>query len=85
MSLRALLSQRVVCPRVVPRFSRPEVLARETVVDCGLALNPLGLDGQTESSIAWGLSAALCGKIDFRDGAAVPRSYIVSTKFREAQ
>jgi CO/xanthine dehydrogenase Mo-binding subunit len=46
-----------------------------TVVDCGLALNPLGLDGQTESSIAWALSAALCGKIDFRDGAAVQSSY----------
>ena len=46
-----------------------------TVVDCGLALNPLGLDGQTESSIAWGLSAALCGKIDFREGGAVQSSY----------
>ena len=46
-----------------------------TVVDCGLALNPLGVDGQTESAIAWGLSAALYGKIDFRNGAAMQSSY----------
>jgi isoquinoline 1-oxidoreductase beta subunit len=46
-----------------------------TVVDCGLVLNPLGLDGQTESAIAWGLSAALHGKIDFRNGAALQGSY----------
>ena len=52
-----------------PDLSDLRVTRIVTVVDCGLALNPLGLDGQTESSIAWGLSAALCGKIDFRDGA----------------
>jgi isoquinoline 1-oxidoreductase beta subunit len=46
-----------------------------TVVDCGIVINPLGLDGQTESAIAWGLSAALLGKIDFRQGAAVQSSY----------
>ena len=68
-----------------PDLSDVRVTRIVTAVDCGLTLNPLGLDGQTESSIAWGLSAALCGKIGFRDGAAVQRSYIVSTKFREAQ
>ena len=31
-------------------------------VDCGLALNPLGVEGQTESGIAWGLSATLLGQ-----------------------
>jgi isoquinoline 1-oxidoreductase beta subunit len=36
------------------------------VVDCGLPLNPAGLEGQVESGIAWGLSAALRGKINFR-------------------
>lgn len=40
-------------------------------IDCGLALNPLGLEGQTESGVAWGLSAALLGKMDFKQGRAV--------------
>ena len=46
-----------------------------TVVDAGLALNPLGLTGQTESGIAWGLSATLMGKIDFRAGRAVQGTF----------
>lgn len=43
-------------------------------VDCGLVLNPLGLRGQAESAIAWGLSATLLGKTDFRSGRAVQGS-----------
>ena len=31
--------------------------------------------GQAESGIAWGLSATLGGKIDFRNGAAVQGTY----------
>ena len=46
-----------------------------TVVDCGIALNPLGVIGQTESGIAWGLSAALLGKMDFRADQAVQRTF----------
>jgi YD repeat-containing protein len=46
-----------------------------TVVDCGLVVNPLGIEGQTESAITWGLSAALHGKLDFVDGAAVQSTY----------
>ena len=44
-------------------------------VDCGFPINPAGIEGQAESGITWGLSAALHGKIDFRDGGAVQRSY----------
>ncbi len=43
--------------------------------DCGLPINPLGLDGQVESGITWGLSAALRGKIDFRKGRAEQSTY----------
>jgi isoquinoline 1-oxidoreductase subunit beta len=43
--------------------------------DCGLVVNPAGLAGQAESGIAWGLSAALHGKIDFKNGAAVQESF----------
>jgi isoquinoline 1-oxidoreductase beta subunit len=49
------------------------------VSDCGLVINPLGLDGQVESGIAWGLSATLYGPIDFRRGSVVQGSY---TDFR---
>lgn len=46
-----------------------------SAVDCGLALNPLGIEGQTESAIAWGMSAALGGKIHFKNGQVQERSY----------
>ncbi len=46
-----------------------------TVVDCGLALNPIGVTGQTESGIAWGLSATLLGRMNFKGGRAVQGSF----------
>jgi isoquinoline 1-oxidoreductase beta subunit len=46
-----------------------------SAVDCGLALNPLGIEGQTESAIAWGMSAALGGKINFKNAQAQERSF----------
>jgi len=45
------------------------------VFDCGLPINPAGLEGQVESGIAWGLSAALHGGIDFRNGSAQQSGY----------
>jgi isoquinoline 1-oxidoreductase subunit beta len=45
------------------------------VFDCGLAINPLGLEGQVESGITWGLSATLHGKIDFRNGSVQQGTY----------
>jgi isoquinoline 1-oxidoreductase beta subunit len=44
-------------------------------VDCGLVINPRGLDGQAESGITWGLSATLHGGIDFKNGSAVQSNY----------
>ncbi len=44
-------------------------------VDCGLVINPQGLEGQSESGILWGLSAALHGRVDFKKGAAVQENY----------
>jgi isoquinoline 1-oxidoreductase subunit beta len=46
-----------------------------TIVDCGIALNPLGVLGQTESGITWGLSATLLGKMNFKAGAAVQGNF----------
>ena len=45
------------------------------VVDCGFPINPDGLEGQVESAITWGLTAALHGKIDFRSGRVVQSAY----------
>jgi isoquinoline 1-oxidoreductase beta subunit len=56
-------------------FSDLRVHRIVTAVDCGLALNPLGVTGQTESGITWGLTATLLGKMDFREGAPVQSSY----------
>ncbi len=38
-------------------------------VDCGTAVNPLGIEAQVQGSIAFGLSAALHGKLSFVGGA----------------
>src|SRR5262249_60986655 len=56
---------------VAEDLSRLKVDRVVVVVDCGRALNPLGLAGQTESGIAWGLSATLLGKMDFKEGRPV--------------
>ncbi|MBX3702333.1 MAG: xanthine dehydrogenase family protein molybdopterin-binding subunit [Steroidobacteraceae bacterium] len=37
-------------------------------IDCGIAVNPDGVAAQVESAVAYALSAALAGRIDFRDG-----------------
>ncbi|HET9325216.1 MAG TPA: molybdopterin cofactor-binding domain-containing protein [Candidatus Eisenbacteria bacterium] len=44
-------------------------------VDCGLVLNPLGVQGQAESGITWGLSYTLGGAVAFKQGRAVPGGY----------
>lgn len=45
------------------------------VFDCGLAINPAGLEGQVESGITWGRSATLHGKIDFHNGRVEQGTY----------
>ena len=44
-------------------------------VDCGLAINPIGIEQQIEGGIIWGLSSVLKGEITFRDGAVEQESY----------
>ena len=43
-------------------------------VDCGRVVNPAILEAQVESAVAYGLAAALRGRIDIRGGAAVQRN-----------
>jgi isoquinoline 1-oxidoreductase beta subunit len=46
----------------------PKVHRVVAVVDCGLTANPLTIQRQIEGAIVYGLSAALYGKISFKDG-----------------
>ena len=45
-----------------------KVLRVVSVIDCGLVVNPLTVTAQVESAVAYGLSAALHGKITMKDG-----------------
>jgi isoquinoline 1-oxidoreductase beta subunit len=44
-------------------------------VDCGQVVNPLGLEGQVESGIAWGLSYALKGDVTIAKGRVEQGSF----------
>jgi isoquinoline 1-oxidoreductase beta subunit len=40
-----------------------------SAIDCGTAVNPLGVEAQVQSALVFGLSAALYGKVTLKDGA----------------
>jgi len=44
-------------------------------VDCGLVINPIGVEQQIEGGIIWGISSALGGHITFKNGAAQQSTY----------
>ena len=44
-------------------------------VDCGLVVNPIGVEQQIEGGIIWGISSTLLGEITFRGGAAQQATY----------
>lgn len=44
-------------------------------VDCGLVINPLGLEAQFESGVVWALSAALLGEMTWADGSATRSNF----------
>ena len=46
-----------------------------TATDCGQVVNPLGLEGQVESGVAWGLSYALKGEVTIQNGRVAQASY----------
>jgi len=47
---------------------RPRVHRIVAAFDCGLAVNPLTVEAQVQSAVAFGLSAALHGRITLKDG-----------------
>lgn len=46
-----------------------------TAADCGQAVNPLGIRGQVESGVAWGLSYALKGEVTIENGRVAQTSF----------
>jgi isoquinoline 1-oxidoreductase subunit beta len=44
-------------------------------IDCGLVVNPTGVEQQVEGGILWGISSALLGEITFRGGVAQQATY----------
>jgi len=46
-----------------------------TAIDCGLVVNPLGVESQVESAVLWGLSAALHGEITIEKGRVAQSGY----------
>lgn len=44
-------------------------------VDCGIVVNPIGVEQQIEGGVMWGISSALGGEITFRGGAAQEGTY----------
>jgi isoquinoline 1-oxidoreductase beta subunit len=56
------------CADVGIEDGRIRVYSVTVAVDCGTAVNPLGIDAQVQSSVVYALSAALYGKITLKDG-----------------
>jgi isoquinoline 1-oxidoreductase beta subunit len=46
-----------------------------TAADCGQVINPLGIRGQVESGVAWGLSYCLKGAVTIEKGRVVETSF----------
>ncbi len=57
-----------VCEVSVEKNNRIVVHQVTAAVDCGTAVNPLGIEAQVQGSIAFGLTAALHGKITVKEG-----------------
>jgi isoquinoline 1-oxidoreductase beta subunit len=65
----------VSAPPDLPAGRLPFVVHRVVcAIDCGVVVNPLGIEQQVESGVVWGLSN-MKGQITFKDGVAEQSSY----------
>jgi isoquinoline 1-oxidoreductase beta subunit len=51
------------------------VHAVSAAVDCGIAVNPLGIEAQVQGSIAYGLTAAMHGKLTLEKGRVIESNF----------
>jgi isoquinoline 1-oxidoreductase beta subunit len=63
------------CAEVSVENGRIRVHSVHAAVDCGTAVNPLGIEAQVQGSIAFGLSAALHGKLTLEGGKVVESNF----------
>lgn len=54
---------------------KPRVHKVFCAIDCGIAVNPAGVERQIHSSIAYGLTAALSGKITIKNGRVQQQNF----------
>jgi isoquinoline 1-oxidoreductase subunit beta len=54
---------------------RIRVHAVTCAVDCGIAVNPLGIEAQVQGSVVYGLTAALYGKLTIRGGKVLESNF----------
>jgi isoquinoline 1-oxidoreductase beta subunit len=68
-----------ICAQVVelsmPSPATIKLVKLTAVVDCGVAVNPLGIEAQIEGGMIFALTAAMFGRIDIKDGAAVQKDF----------
>ena len=68
-----------ICAQVVelsmPSPATIRLVKLTAVVDCGVAVNPRGIETQIEGGMVFALSAAMFGRIDIKDGAAVQKDF----------
>jgi isoquinoline 1-oxidoreductase beta subunit len=78
-SIVALVAEVSLSPEGRPRVHRTVI-----AIDCGQVVNPVLVTQQMESSVIYGLSAALYGQITFKDGAVEQGNFDTYTALRLA-
>jgi len=63
------------CAEVSVEGGKIRVHAVTAAVDCGTAVNPLGIEAQVQGSIVFGLTAALHGKLTLEGGKVVESNF----------
>jgi len=63
------------CAEVSIDHGRIKVHAVTAAVDCGTAVNPMGIEAQVQGAVAYGLSAALHGKLTLDGGKVVESNF----------
>ncbi|WP_440906647.1 molybdopterin cofactor-binding domain-containing protein (plasmid) [Catenovulum sp. SX2] len=66
---RSFVSYVGVASKVEVKNGQLKVLQMQAVIDCGIAVNPDRVESQIEGAMIFGLSLALMGRIDIKQGA----------------